>query len=257
MVRIYTLSHPITNEIRYIGMTKSTLKVRLSNHIIDTKRENTRKANWIKSLLKINLKPFIEELDFCENWKDGCKLEIYWISQFKTWGFDLTNHSEGGDGIIGYVKTQEQREAHSKRMKIHFSDPKNNKFLGKHHSEESKKLISLANKGKKKSEKFKQRRREIQKDWKPSEYVTERMIEVHGRRVVQLNRNLNFIKEYYTIREAAKLTTSLDEKITDCCKKKRYSHNGFVWMYKEDFNNLTEEYKKFLIVKLHRFRNYK
>lgn len=78
---IYTLSHPITNEIRYIGFTsKNSLDKRLKEHLRD--RRKTKRVSWIKSLLNKGLKPVIEELDSCNfgNWK---QLEQYWIWNFK------------------------------------------------------------------------------------------------------------------------------------------------------------------------------
>lgn len=42
------------------------------------------------------------------------------------------------------------------------------------------------------------------------------------------------IKEYVSIMEAARETNSLPEKITQCCRFERNSHNYFQWRYKED-----------------------
>jgi group I intron endonuclease len=96
---IYTLSHPITNEIRYVGKTIN-LKERYHKHTnkkISEKLSNKHLGNWLLSILNKDLKPILEILEECdENWVDS---EIYWISQFKSWGFRLLNISKGGDGF--------------------------------------------------------------------------------------------------------------------------------------------------------------
>ena len=69
MVCIYALSHPITNDIRYIGKSKR-VKERYKDHLNDNSK--TYKVNWIKSLLKNGLKPnliILEELKEDEDWK--------------------------------------------------------------------------------------------------------------------------------------------------------------------------------------------
>lgn len=93
---IYSLSCPITKEIRYIG--KSTnLDNRLRDHLSRSKRLITHKDKWINFLLSKNLKPVLEIIDIIEeeNWKFW---EQHYISLFKSWNFNLTNGTNGGDG---------------------------------------------------------------------------------------------------------------------------------------------------------------
>lgn len=96
-VFIYTLEHPITNEVRYIGKTKNP-KMRFHNHCNKLHNEKTHKRNWINSLKKENLKPIMKILDEIEEseWKYW---EKFWIEQFRQWGFNLVNHTSGGDGL--------------------------------------------------------------------------------------------------------------------------------------------------------------
>ena len=98
MIKIYTLKDPITEQIRYVGKTKYSLNDRLAKHLITY--EKNHRANWIRNLLKRNLKPIIELLDEVEeeNWQFW---EKYWICQLKCWGLQLLNATEGGEsGII-------------------------------------------------------------------------------------------------------------------------------------------------------------
>lgn len=253
MYKVYTLFDPITNQIRYIGITKSSLIKRLKEHISDTKRENTKKSNWIKSVLRQKSYPIIEELDTALSLEKACALEIFYISLFKTWGIPLTNLTDGGEG---FLRSKEQNIKHSNLLKLRYKNPENNPFYNKKHSEKTKEKISKANKGKRRTEEFKEKRRQIQKNWKPSVFTISKMIEIHGRRVVQLDKQLNFLCEFYTIKKAADLTNSLKEKISDCCKNKRLSHNKYVWMYKEDYEKLLPEKKSEVLQKLEKFKNY-
>ena len=114
---IYSLSDPITNEIRYIGQTITTLSNRYNHHIYNWKRchgKMTHVNAWIKSLASVNKKPIItviaEELD---NTKLD-DLEIYYIDFYKNKNCNLCNHSLGGKGIKGYKMN---KESISKRLK--------------------------------------------------------------------------------------------------------------------------------------------
>ena len=106
MVKIYSLSDPISNEIRYVGKTITSLSDRLKVHINQSKKtkKHTHKEAWIKSLLLKNLKPvigLIEEVN-TEIWAER---EIYWISYYT----NLTNTSIGGEsGTNGYKHTEER-----------------------------------------------------------------------------------------------------------------------------------------------------
>ena len=93
---IYTLTDPISNDIKYIGKTKNP-KDRLQRHMspYSLKQSWQSKNKWLKNLKNNGLKPIMELLDEGdENNIDD--LEIYWIAQFKTWGFNLKNETEGG-----------------------------------------------------------------------------------------------------------------------------------------------------------------
>jgi group I intron endonuclease len=114
---IYTLEHPETNEIRYVGKTIN-IKRRYYQHTnkkICKKLSNKHLANWLISILNKDLKPILNILEECDN--DWVQSEIYWIEQFKVWGFNILNFTKGGEGF-----------SHK-------------------HSEESKKRMSIAQKG--------------------------------------------------------------------------------------------------------------
>lgn len=91
---IYTLTCPLTNQIRYIGQTKN-IKKRIYKHIYSSKNPKTYTQCWIKSLIDKDLKPIIEVLEECDIYTVD-ENEIFYISIFKSWGFNLTNLEEGG-----------------------------------------------------------------------------------------------------------------------------------------------------------------
>ena len=134
MITIYTLKDPITNEVRYIGKTKRKLVDRMYSHTSNYKleKEKSYKNSWIKSLKNKNLKPIIEELDLVEdnNWEFW---EQFYINLFKSWGFNLTNMTKGGEGslggkgCLGYKHTEEAK----KRISIANSKPKSKEWIEK------------------------------------------------------------------------------------------------------------------------------
>lgn len=94
IIKIYTLAHPITNEIRYVGLTKKTLEERLRGHL--KCRDNTHRAHWINSIKNLGMEPKIELIEEVPN-NQGNEAEIFWISMFKSWNFRLVNLTDGGE----------------------------------------------------------------------------------------------------------------------------------------------------------------
>lgn len=139
MVIIYTLKDPLTDEIRYVGKTVNT-KRRMYLHIAEAKTSKTHKAKWINKLLDSGTKPILEILDEVLD-TDWAFWEEYWISQMKSWGFNLCNLTKGGDGV----------KIWSEEMKTNMSKIKKgckgwNKGVSM--SDNTKKLLSESRKGK-------------------------------------------------------------------------------------------------------------
>ena len=133
MVYIYTLSDPITNEVRYCGKTSRTLKKRLSGHLREKKV--IEKYDWIKNIKNNNLIPIIEIIDEVGD-SDWDFWEKYWISQLKTWGFDLLNKTNGGEySVTGFKHSEESKKKISESQ------------IGKKFNDEWRKNISFGKKG--------------------------------------------------------------------------------------------------------------
>jgi hypothetical protein len=138
---IYTLSDPDTNEIRYVGKTIN-LNKRYSQHInLNNIKSNTHRDNWMVKVIRSGKLPIFDVLDEVnsDEWKYW---EIYWISQIKTWGFNLTNSNEGGEGGICSEET---------KKKISEKQKGNKYRIGCKHSDIAKLNMSNAQKGKKQS----------------------------------------------------------------------------------------------------------
>jgi len=115
---IYTLSCPISGDIKYVGKTND-LRLRFNQHKSDKRKLNKLKS-WIINLANKGTFPIMEVIDECDenNWME---IETYWISQLTSWGFVLKNSILEAKGVTC-------------------------------HSEETKLKISIKLKGKKRSE---------------------------------------------------------------------------------------------------------
>jgi|SRR5579872_5441894 len=148
MTSIYTLTDPRKPEdIRYIGKTSQALKRRLSVHCADLKGTDHR-TNWIKSLLNAGVKPTINQIATVLNEQDTAHVEIICIQQFKSFGYNLVNSTNGGDGVSKHSAETRAKISASKMGTKH-------PYFGKHLSLEHRTKIGAASKGRKHTEKTK------------------------------------------------------------------------------------------------------
>jgi group I intron endonuclease len=215
---IYTLSDPTTNEVRYVGKTKSSLTTRLSQHIHDSLNNgtNSHKKAWIKGLILKGLLPIIEKLEIIldnDCWKNR---EQYWIAQFKSWGFNLTNMTDGGDGNQNQVMSIESRLKRSIALK---GKPRSKEViekiskshLGKKLTDITKEKIRLCNTGKKQSTETKVKR-----------YKAVYLVNIDG----------EILKEYPSLEHAAKAHDCRRGQISNVCRGRTKSACGLIWKYK-------------------------
>ena len=213
MVTIYALIDPNTKQIRYVGKTIHCPEKRLQAHLYE--KRLTYKCNWIKSLKGEIPELLILDIVDENNW---IFWELYWISQCKTWGFKLTNTTIGGEGASGMKFSEERRQQIS------------NSLLGRTVSQETRDKISIGNKGKKKSEKHIENMKISHKGKAPK--TTKRFC----RKIVQLDENLNFIKEWESIKDAAIYYKVNNSSISHCCAGRKNKIKGFIWKYESDYN---------------------
>lgn len=137
---VYSLNHPITGEIRYIGKTVQSLRQRLNEHISEA--GNYKAQCWIKSMIRKQLKPIIKPIAVFNTHEEGLEAEKMYIEFFRVYGCNLTNLSEGGYGSLGWKMPLEIRNKISKAL------IGNAYGLGSVRSEEVKKQTSLSMKNK-------------------------------------------------------------------------------------------------------------
>ena len=223
---IYTLSHPITKKVVYVGKTINTLETRLYGHIGDSKRHNRKICKWISKLTSEGLIPLIEELDSSSE-EDLARLEIFYIELFKTWGFDLKNHTDGGEGLIGFTHSEKSKLLMSKERK-----GEKNAFYNKTHSQEAKDKISKANKNRKMSEDFCNKRSQYMKANPITKETYQKIAEANKIKVAQYDLDMNLVKIHDSAADACRDSPELSTgHISSCCKGKRKTHKGFVWKY--------------------------
>lgn len=219
-VKIYSLSSTRNlNDIRYVGKTKQTLKKRLQGHLCDAKKAkkqgncNIRNYNWINQEIEDGFSIVIMELDsgiFDEN-EDWKWLEQYWISQIKSWGFNLNNLTDGGDGNQNQHFSKESIELRASKIR------------GIPRDENTKKKISEGLLGIKRSEETRRK-------------VSEAITQLQGRKIRQYTMNGELVSEYNSIAEAAK-TLNIDKANIGHCCAHTPNHNsagGYIWRYIED-----------------------
>lgn len=162
---IYTLADPFTGLVRYVGKADD-LRVRFNHHVSLKGKANTKKKCWVQSLLKKGVKPTMEVVEIVDSseWKYW---EQFYISLFRSWGFNLLNHTDGGEGLVGYKCSDSTKE------KLRSAN------LGKKQSEETKARRGLYgnqwNVGKKRTEEVRKKFSQIQTGAKRPEAVKKKM----------------------------------------------------------------------------------
>lgn len=139
MIYIYALADPITKEIRYIGKS-IRVKGRYKDHLNDNSR--THKVNWIKSLLKKELKPLLIILEELQDMDDWQQKECFWIKVAKDKKWNLVNSTDGGDGVLNISGEGKKRMLEA--------------WKGRKHKPETLLKISKASKGRRKTKAMKQ-----------------------------------------------------------------------------------------------------
>lgn len=162
--------------------------------------------------------------------------ESYWISQFKTWGFQLENKNNGGGGPTSWTEEQKltinpQRIEKIKNniergLKISKKLKENNHSI--YYTQEVKDKISKKLKGIKK---------EFTEEHKIN--LSKANLESKGKNVECFDLNDNFIKEFKCLREAKEwllkikpnISVNIDRQIKDCCNGRQKTCHGYKWRY--------------------------
>lgn len=140
LVTIYTLASSEDGIVRYIGQTTGRLDKRLIHHHYDAKKLSAiHKSNWIRSVIRSGHTIVISAIEEQAEWGAA---ERRWIEEFRERGFDLVNTTDGGEGVVGYVRNAEWRARRSALMTGRASPLKGTKM-----SDEQRAKISAAQVG--------------------------------------------------------------------------------------------------------------
>lgn len=232
MKYIYTLSDPISFDIRYVGITNNPSN-RYRQHLCTTSSKKSHCRSWILSLKNNNLQPIMEILDVCEDFL-GELMEQYWISQIKSWGFDLTNLTVGGEGIGGFKFSQESLKKRSLNRVHKRPSEKSIQALVNYNkngrTEEHRRNLSKAKKGKSSSNKGIPMSEEHKK--KLSKVKMGKPATWRHRKVLQYSTNNVLIKEWINATVASKELNISRANIVACLKERRNKCGNYIWKYK-------------------------
>ena len=152
-----------------------------------------------------------EEADFLEQW---------FIEKYDTFnpehGYNLT---KGGGGVCGCTWDEDRRNLRSQMI-----SGEGNPMYGRHHTEECRKRMSEARRGKPVSQEMRQFRTNILLEANKKRQVPIRQIDLDG----------NVVATYEGFSEATKATGFSHSSICNCCLGKINSAYGFRWEYVDE-----------------------
>ena len=232
--KIYKLIDPVSNEIRYIGLTFNTLKQRLGSHYSDPGK--THKCNWIRKLKSQGLKPIIESVEEnISSYEEVCEKEIYYIEYFKNIGCNLTNIEPGG-GINKKISDETKKKmsisAKSRNFKLVLTDEQRLRLsisaIEKFKDDNEREKLRISNK------RYENSKTEMQK-------LNDILIQ-NNKFVYQYDKDMNLINKFTSIRDVERQTGISRTNVSKCCKHKVRMVGGFVWRFDGDLT--PPEYKK-------------
>jgi hypothetical protein len=142
---VYALVDPrqpkdYASRIRYIGVTLRTPGVRFAKHIDEARysRRDYHRLRWIRSVLRDGLVPEVEVLERVTEDRLFDR-ERAWIAAHRAIGCDLTNSTDGGEGIVN--------PSPEMRRKGSLAKMGNRSRTGMRHSAEAKRKIGIGNSG--------------------------------------------------------------------------------------------------------------
>ena len=189
--------------------------------------------------------------------------EVELIAKCKSMNSDFGyNLTRGGDGVKGYVPTEETRKKISEAVVKRYSDPsvrevqsirtrgENNYWYGKTFTEEHKEKLRLSHLCKKRGPCAEETKRKIAiantGKKKPhlgvprSPECVEKMVQAHRKSVLQFTKDNELIQEYPSGKIAAQETGATAQSISRCCLGMQKTAKGFIWKFKNDY---MEEFK--------------
>lgn len=129
----------LINGKRYIGITSRALIKRVTEHLSDAKRRKNVAIAFHRAIRKYGAEFFrFSVVANVASFEEACRIEIRLIAAWRP----EYNASMGGDGNLGLVHTAEARGKIADAMRLR--EPT---FLGRSHTDKTKRLISEKNSG--------------------------------------------------------------------------------------------------------------
>ncbi len=239
---IYALEFP-EGYIRYIGKTMDP-EMRYKKHLRDAKYSTkSHRLAWINSLLKQGQKPIFSIIDVVPE-SEWVFWEKHYISLYSSWGFELTNGTLGGEGVVATMEVKQRISISCKK----YWSCHDNWIKGKAGTLEASQVGRK--KGAKLSDELIQKYcanfakyYENHEVWnkgkvfrKPDLFHKEKPMKDPKNRVVQLNLDGSFVREWGSASAAGHILGLSPIYIRQCCFKHRSNYMGFIWLKKMDYD---------------------
>ena len=232
---VYMHTNKINNKV-YIGITNQKPEVRWCNGNGYRKDQSV----FCRAIKKYGWDNF-EHIIFAENLtkEEAEVMEMGLIALYKTnccryrnpsYGYNMTN---GGEGTSGHKHSEEAKEKMRRAA------------TGRKPSSETLRKMSEAHKEQWKDPEYRQKVIAwVQGERNPhygkhhSEKIKNRIGELNGKPVVQIDINGNFVAEYRSGKLASQLTNISREGIYRCCHHIQQTSGGYKWVYKEEWEEI-------------------
>lgn len=208
-MRIYLIEN-VVNGKRYVGKTKRTVKERFEQHVRDSVRSDLPLHLAIK---KYGCDQFaVSVLEECYDNDHANERERHWIAEYNTCHGQGYNATEGGDGVVGYVWSEEMRKKHGERYK-----GEKNPNWGKPMPDHVKDKIKAKVRG-----------------FKHTEDAKKRINDAKLKKVIQFDLDGNEVARYSSMIEAEQMTGVGRQGISRCCREPHRTAKGFKFKYAEE-----------------------
>lgn len=161
---IYGLADPLTLELRYVGQSLNHRR-RFRRHLRSSLNPKNHVHMWIAKLRCDGLEPMLVILASHIPSSNLNAEEQFYVAYHRGQGCDLTNLTDGGGGVSGYMWTDAAKKRHSATMKGVWNDP-----------EKSQKIEDA------------QRKATSSPDWKLRNAAAQRLVQKKAQSDPELNR---------------------------------------------------------------------
>mgnify|MGYP003403065867 CR=1 FL=1 len=240
-IKIYKLIDPITNLVMYVGQTKKSKCSRLSIHRYDARNKDKVRDLWIRDLLLKGLDPIFEVIEIANEFHFK-EREIFWILYYRKLNPLLTNITNGGKHLRGEEKNKERsKKISDNKSKSVYQLDLNFNIIGEFLScKEASKFTNLfdcnINHSAKSNGKFIAGGfvwiyKSNYEEWKNNNNFLcyKKNTEYLFNKVSQYTKDGNFIKEFESVKSAAKELGFKPQGITKARIGHRKTYMGFIW----------------------------